>query len=138
MRDVFEAAGYDPDDLVHPKDVDADDLTDESVVVAYTVVRNPDPDAPRTTYDLDEFPVQAVVAADDLEEYTDGKVRFPKNSPVPHGVHWAFGNGIPKIQAIGYGTDMYGPESDFEDPHRWDRLVTHVRGRSDDFIRFKL
>ena len=139
MRDLYEEHGHDTDALVHPKNVSAEALDDGSTVVAYTVVQNHDPDAPATTYDIVEWEIKAVVAADDLEAYSDGVVSYPDDSPVTHGVHWADRTGgVPKVQSIDYGNQMYGDDSDFDDPQRWDRLVANVRARSDDFIRFRV
>lgn len=138
MRDLYNDEGYDPDELTHPKNVAADDIDDDSVVVAYTTVRNPDPDAPATTWDIVEWEIEDVVPSDDLEDVTDGKVRYPDDTPVTHGVIWGYTNSIPKVQSIGYGDEMYGPDSKFDDPQRWDRQQSHVLGLSDDFVRFDL
>lgn len=139
MEELYRSHGYDTDTLVHPKDVDVDDIDEDSLVVAYTVVRNPDPDAPATTWDVREYEIDDVVPTDEVSEYTDGAVSYPDGTPVTHGVVWAYRQGdVPKFASIGYGDELYGEDSDMDDPQRWDRLVSNVLGLSDDFIRFKL
>lgn len=140
MRDVYANAGYDPAELPHPRDVLAGDITDDSVVVAYCVVRNPDPEAPATMHQVAEFPIgpDDVFASDEIEAATDGAISYGETS-VPHCVWWANKNsGVPSVISIGYGDAMYGPDSDFDDPHRWDRLNGHVHAHSDSFVRFDL
>lgn len=140
MADRFRAAGYDPAELVHPKDVTADQITEGTVVIASTIVRNPDPDAPATTRAIEEFEVAPddVIPVEDVAEYTDGAVSYPDDTPVTHGVIWSYRTGgVPNFASIGYGDEMYGPDSDFDDPQRWDRLARQVSSVSDDFIRFK-
>lgn len=139
MRELYEEEGYDPDELQNPRDVDADDLTDDSVVVAYTAVRNPDPDAPATMYAVTEFDIEAVVPTEDVAEYTDGDVSYPDDTPVTHGVHFAYKHGnVAEFASIGCGEAMYGEDPEFSDPNRWERPVTRVRGVSDTFVRIRV
>lgn len=139
MRDLYADHGYDPAELTHPRDVEASQLSDDSIVVAYTVVSNPDPDAPTTMYDLEEFDIDHVWATDEVAEQTDGAVSFAEDTCVPHAIVWSYVHGhLPNVESIGYGEEMYGEDSDFDDPNAWDRGVRHVRGLSDDFIRIRL
>lgn len=138
MGELLEEHGYDPDALVNPRDVHADDIDDDTTVIAYTVVNNPDPDAPATTYELDEWNVEAVIPTSSVGDYTDGSVTYPDQTPVEHGVVWSYrSDELPNFASIGHGDDMYGPDADFDDPNDLERLVVNVRGRSDDYVRFK-
>jgi hypothetical protein len=138
MRELYESEGYNPDELTNPKDVTPEDINNDSTVVVYTVVRNPDINGPATTYALKEWDIEDVVPTKEWEEYTDGMQSYPLDTPVTHSVHYAFTNGMPKGVSIGYGEEMYGGDSDFDDPHGWERTTANVRGVSDDFIRFNL
>lgn len=139
MRELYADHGYDPASLTHPRNVDASQLSDESIVIAYTTVRNPDPDAPATIYDLEEFEIDGVYPTDEVEDATDGAVSYPDETCVTHGVIWSYVRGhLPNVESIGYGDEMYGPDSDFADPHDWERLETNVRANSDSFIRFRV
>lgn len=131
MREFYADEGYDPASLTHPRDVSPDDLDDDSRVIAYTVVRNPDINGPATTWALDEYEVQAVVPVEEAKEYTDGAVWYTDSTTATHAVHWAYRTGdVPKLIAINH--EPY----DDRDPHGWDRTQRNVLGLSDDFIRF--
>jgi hypothetical protein len=139
MRQLLEQNDYTVAELTNPCNVQADDIDEDTVVVAYTVVNNPDPDAPATRYELGEWEVEAVVPADELAEWSDGSVSYPENTPVESGVVWSYrSDDMPNVASIGYGDDMYGEETTYDDPHRLDRLSANVRGRSDSWVRFKL
>jgi len=139
MRELFEENGYDPDELTHPRDVTADDIDEESRVIVYAVVPSHDPDGLSTTYDVVERDIDDVVPTDEVEAFTDGAVSYPDETPVTHGVVHGYRSvdNLPVFASIGYGDEMYAGD-DFADPNRWDRLVTNVRGKSDDFVRFDL
>jgi hypothetical protein len=137
MRQFIESEGYNFDETVNPCNVKDSDLTEDSRVLAYTSVPNYG-DGPATTYDLVEFEIESVVPAEELEEYSDGAASFPEDTPVPLWVHFAYRGDIPQGVSVGYGESLYGEESDFDDPHRGDRLRSHVLGRSDTYVRFLL
>lgn len=140
MRELYQRAGFDPDRLVHPKDISADDIVEGTVVVAYTTVRNPDIDGPATTRGFVEWEIgpEDVFATDEVAEATDGTVSFPDDTPIPHAVKWGVRGGVPMFESIGYGDEFYDSDPKFEDPNRWERTAGNVTSHPDDFFRFRL
>lgn len=139
MREMYRRAGFDPDELVHPKNVTPEDIGDSEVVV-FTTVQSLDPDAPRTTRGFVEWEIGPgdVFATEDVAEATDGVVSYPEDTPIEHAVRWGYQMDIPQFQSIGFGDSFYGDDPKFDDPHSWDRTAGNVVSVSDDFIRFRL
>lgn len=130
MAELYESAGYDLDELQAPRNVSADDVTEDTAVVAYTVTKD--------GYQLVEW--DAELFRDDADVFQDCQVQWPAEE-ITHVLKWSYENGeIPKAEAIGFGDafmDFY-EKHDKVPPNSYRRSVSAVRAMSDDFIRVRL